>query len=681
MKIIFNILILFYIFSISEINAQWTQIGPAGGTIASIAISGSNIFVGTSYGGLFRSTDMGSTWIETQLKYYNAGVVDAIIIDSQYIIAGSGNPAYGIHISDNNGQTWKNLLYNTFIKSLAVSGSNIFAGTLGSGVILSTDHGQTWNQTNLTVFTVYSLSINNHNIYAGTYAHGIFHSSDNGQNWDQIALNNNNLTIYSIASSGSDIFVGTDDNILYHSTNNGLNWSISLNSNPIFSIIISGQNIFAGSVINGIYKSSNNGISWNLVLLNQSIQPLALNDSIIFAGTGGTFNAQGLFKSTNNGQNWIQLSLFNNYIYSLTAFGTTVIAGTAGHDVFKTNNNGQYWKRNSFDGYDITTLGSNNSYIFLGCYNLANLYYSSDTGNTWLTTTLGGISLRSFAANNSNIFVGASHNNSSPGGVFYSSDNGSSWIQTSLNSSYGVFSLLIKDTTIFAGTHLNGIFYSFNNGINWLPTSLTTNIIWGLAKNNRFLFAASDNGIFRSSDGGLNWQNIGLEGDQVLSIAVKDSNIVAGLMVQGIYISKDNGLTWIEHNEGMVPQSITALLLTSDYAYAGTDGSSVWKRDVSDLIGIKSINTRVPVKYFLYQNYPNPFNPATKIKYQIAKSGDVRLIIYDITGKEVETLVNEKQSPGVYEVEFNGSKYASGVYFYKLETETFSETKKMVLVK
>jgi hypothetical protein len=89
----------------------------------------------------------------------------------------------------------------------------------------------------------------------------------------------------------------------------------------------------------------------------------------------------------------------------------------------------------------------------------------------------------------------------------------------------------------------------------------------------------------------------------------------------------------------------------------------------------------VPGKFFLSQNYPNPFNPVTKIAYDILISGKVRLKIYDNTGRELITLVEEFKEAGYYTVEFNGSRYASGIYYYKLESGNFISTKKMVLVK
>ena len=88
-----------------------------------------------------------------------------------------------------------------------------------------------------------------------------------------------------------------------------------------------------------------------------------------------------------------------------------------------------------------------------------------------------------------------------------------------------------------------------------------------------------------------------------------------------------------------------------------------------------------PKDYYLYQNYPNPFNPNTSIKFDIPKASHVKLIIYDMLGREVAVLVNENMNAGKYEVNWDGSGYPSGVYFYKLETEEFSNVKKMVLLK
>jgi hypothetical protein len=96
---------------------------------------------------------------------------------------------------------------------------------------------------------------------------------------------------------------------------------------------------------------------------------------------------------------------------------------------------------------------------------------------------------------------------------------------------------------------------------------------------------------------------------------------------------------------------------------------------------IRQIGSVIPDKYSLSQNYPNPFNPATNIKFSIIKTEHIKLAVYDITGREVQTLVNETVMPGTYETSFDGSLLTSGIYFYKLITNDYTETKRMVLIK
>jgi len=99
------------------------------------------------------------------------------------------------------------------------------------------------------------------------------------------------------------------------------------------------------------------------------------------------------------------------------------------------------------------------------------------------------------------------------------------------------------------------------------------------------------------------------------------------------------------------------------------------------LTGIEKYNDLTPKKYSLEQNYPNPFNPSTIIKYSVAQRSMVSLKIYDITGREVLSLVNQEMNAGNYQVTFNASKLASGVYFYSIRSNDFVSTKKMMLIK
>jgi hypothetical protein len=120
-----------------------------------------------------------------------------------------------------------------------------------------------------------------------------------------------------------------------------------------------------------------------------------------------------------------------------------------------------------------------------------------------------------------------------------------------------------------------------------------------------------------------------------------------------------------------------------------TTGADYLTIKYSQIVGVHPISSNVPETFRLYQNYPNPFNSSTKIRFDIPFTGkrhdfDLQLVIYDVLGKEIVTLVNHENSslkPGFYEVQWDASNFSSGIYFYKINTADFSETKKMILIK
>jgi len=155
--------------------------------------------------------------------------------------------------------------------------------------------------------------------------------------------------------------------------------------------------------------------------------------------------------------------------------------------------------------------------------------------------------------------------------------------------------------------------------------------------------------IFRTTDAGTSWFG---------------SNIIASNLLYTIYFS--------DINTGYLAGGLGTVIKT-------TDGGGIY----TNITGNQNI---IPDNFSLFQNYPNPFNPTTKIKFALPPStkGErlgVRVVIYDALGREVQTLVNESLQPGTYEVEFDGSNFSSGVYYYTLQTDNFIETKRMVMVK
>lgn len=135
-------------------------------------------------------------------------------------------------------------------------------------------------------------------------------------------------------------------------------------------------------------------------------------------------------------------------------------------------------------------------------------------------------------------------------------------------------------------------------------------------------------------------------------------------------------------NFGGSPTNGMWILEVNDDAGGDTGRVRSWGiRLNGSVTGLEPISTITPSKFSLYQNYPNPFNPVTKIKFDIPKANNVRLVVFDILGREVRTLVNEFTQPGTFEVAFDGSALASGTYFLRIEAGDFTDIKKMILVK
>jgi hypothetical protein len=161
--------------------------------------------------------------------------------------------------------------------------------------------------------------------------------------------------------------------------------------------------------------------------------------------------------------------------------------------------------------------------------------------------------------------------------------------------------------------------------------------------------------------------------------------LVVGMDV-GVFYTTDEGATWTGINSGLPNMQIADLKYhdPSGKLLAASYGRGCWTFDLNSVIGIQNYSNETPKTFTLQQNYPNPFNPQTKFKFGVPadkNNGVVKIAIYDITGKEVQLLVNSQLKAGTYEYQWDGSNYPSGVYFYRMTTGNYAETKKMVLVK
>ncbi|MDX1700216.1 MAG: T9SS type A sorting domain-containing protein, partial [Melioribacteraceae bacterium] len=174
--------------------------------------------------------------------------------------------------------------------------------------------------------------------------------------------------------------------------------------------------------------------------------------------------------------------------------------------------------------------------------------------------------------------------------------------------------------------------------------------------NSYMKFFNSDSGIIASR----NWIRKTFDGGENIEL-VKDNSVVVA-----------NTLCFVDMNVGYGFDEENRLMKTTN---SGEDWIVV--NELTSMQDEKLLFN----KHILYQNYPNPFNPSTTIKYSIPNQSNVTLKVFDLLGSEVATLVNKEQSQGNYEVGFDGSELTSGIYFYRLQSGNFVETKKMILLK
>lgn len=367
--------------------------------------------------------------------------------------------------------------------------------------------------------------------------------------------------------------------------------------------------------------------------ISSKITHMGSNTTTIYAINSNT--TYSLYYSTDNGLNWIQSTL-NKKLNNFSIFDNILITGSSNVFYISTNN-GQNWDQSNLNGvYSVVSIFGSTAVTGTNY----GIFVSTNYGFNWMPSTLNSTNASSILINNSEIFVGFSAYN----GIFYSSNFGQNWSLPLMNNQ-SVFSLMNKNSILYAGTLHNGIFTSTNNGQNWIQNSLNNKTV------NSFVYS----------------------GNHII-ICTRDS---------GIYVSHDNGANWIKRNQGFPNGGISVYSITikGEYIFAGTDNSSVWRRSLSEIIGIQNISSIVPSAFSLKQNYPNPFNPATSIEFDVLTESNVLLKVFDVSGRVITTLVNEKLGEGSYITDWNAENYPSGVYFYTLTAGDFKETKRMVLVK
>ncbi|RPI16204.1 MAG: T9SS C-terminal target domain-containing protein [Ignavibacteriae bacterium] len=229
---------------------------------------------------------------------------------------------------------------------------------------------------------------------------------------------------------------------------------------------------------------------------------------------------------------------------------------------------------------------------------------------------------------------------------------------------------------------------AYTNGEQWLPTYNDSVIFWQNAVK-VYPFPSVNNVNIRVSNfsynGNINFSGIVYSGeneDKPLNDAYIYLRTEEGF--RGYTSSKPDGTFIIHCLENVLYDVIVDRIGFAPLAFKLNfeNGNIVnYKIHMQSVIGIPSNRNILPLVFNLYQNFPNPFNPSTTISFDIPKSSDVKIVIYDITGKVITELLNEHMTPGTYNTQWDASNLASGIYFYQLITDDFIESKKMVLIK
>jgi hypothetical protein len=230
-----------------------------------------------------------------------------------------------------------------------------------------------------------------------------------------------------------------------------------------------------------------------------------------------------------------------------------------------------------------------------------------------------------------------------------------------------------------------------NSGLNWIDQTSGTNkdlLSASFYNNNIGWIVGNDGEILNTTNGGNNWIiQTGVTSNFLYSVNCVNNFICWAVGGSGTVIKTTNGgANWILIDVGIKTKFNSVNFINQNTGWIVGDNGFILKTTNGGTVFISRMPESIPEKYYLSQNYPNPFNPSTKIKFDLKEDGrikmeDVKLTIYDILGREVQTLVNEQLQPGTYEVTFNGSNLPSGIYFYQLKAGDYVETRKMLLIK
>lgn len=362
------------------------------------------------------------------------------------------------------------------------------------------------------------------------------------------------------------------------------------------------------------------------------------------------------------------------------------------------------------------------------CGQLGKIYKTTNGGSNWqLLNTGTSINLLSikFINQNTGICVGLN------GIIIKTTNAGETWVvlNSNTNELLSCIRFLNNDIAMVAGYRV--MLKTTNCGITWIPTvlpALYLNSVFTVNEN--VSFAAGFHGflyplILKTTNGGTTWDSLPIPNTGTL-YDIYFANINTGYVsaLDKIEKTTNSGLTWFLTSTPLThipsiqcfgPDTVFAAgeLFTNNFGVSySSNGGSTWygqytptnqtltgihminsstgymtgtqgvvlKTTSSGFTPINNISLQIPAQFKLYQNFPNPFNPVTNIKYEIPKDAEVTIKVHDLLGRVVFN-INEYKKAGSYDVKFDGSNLASGMYFYSFEVNGYKDTKKMVLLK
>jgi len=690
-----------------QLSAQtiswWKIEGPYSGAIALLTVDpAGDIIVATDVSGVYRSTDGGGSW-----QSVNNGLGlqhESVLIEDSLNNIYAGDIRSGLYASTNGGTSWsKTNLVGDVQCAAAISGNRICAGGRQT-VSISNDHGTTWSSSQVTTDTrveVASIAEDSSgNIYAGLQSYhpehppapafggGVYISSDSGKTWGSYGLATTTISSI-VVSEGGKVFILTGASI-YSAAQKSNKWTeddagIQYTGISIATLLSDNLGEAVAVTNTGIFVYRDSTASWESVTPGVSLASITSGfynpKGTSYAGT----DRNGVFCMRSSTSAWVQCGIDPRPVTSMwSASWDKLFAGTE-DGVFERDLLSGGWLR--------VSDGLSHSIVY-------QLYFSALSKRLYASTS-GGLFYLPDKGNYWNIIAQQCTYNivEAPNGDRYAALNGGIlkavggddlWapVQTIGIPATNIYCLALDASNdLCAGTSLNGIFISTDGGTFWTQAGVSTPLIFYSVKtieidNERRIFAGTDtSGAYYSDDLGVSWIGIpSINGKSVTGFLVNyPSMYFAGTSDHGVFVSADRGLTWHSANNGLTDSSVISLIVDQqDHLYAGTNKGLFMGTGIMTRIDEKN---KVPSTFSLNQNFPNPFNPTTVISYGLSVYGRVTLIVYDLLGREVKTLVNEVKRPGRYQVTVDGIDLPSGVYLYRLATGSYVETKKMILIK